>query len=123
MTTVMSAQRRCPRLIGAAVLGAFLIALGSGALVRAGTPEEVAPSITVHYSDLDLATEQGTHALYLRIVEAARKVCDPHDPDALAQIAVAYCQEQTIARAVSSVGNPRLAALHAAREKHGARHS
>jgi len=31
--------------------------------------------ITVTYSDLNLATTEGSHALYLRLVDAARRVC------------------------------------------------
>jgi UrcA family protein len=114
MTIPVSSQPRPYQVVATAALAGLLLSLGSAAIARAAGPEEVVPSITIRYDDLDLATEQGTHGLYRRIVEAARKVCEPHDADALGRLAVRYCRQQTISRAVQLVGNPRLAALHAA---------
>jgi UrcA family protein len=74
----------------------------------------------VNYHDLNLATEQGTQALYERIVLAARRVCAVSDIRILAEVAAAQvCQVQAIAHAVRDVNSPRLAAVYSAHQRHG----
>jgi len=102
-----------------AVYSGLLLAFGSVAATQASTPAESAPSIAVHYSDLDLTSDAGARALYQRILEAAQRVCVPHSSDVMEVLGEHYCRQQAIERAVHSVGSPRLAALHRASGEHG----
>ena len=110
-----------------AAVGATLItAVGATLIIGAATsafgaaPAAEAPSIRVSYNDLNLATEQGTLALYARIVSAAGKVCEVPDIRDLDRVAAANeCRAQAIEHAVRDVGNERLAALYTARRDHG----
>lgn len=70
--------------------------------------------MNVYYTAHDLATEQGTRALYRRIVNAAAEVCPGADslfPDAAAKSK--ECQRAAIAQAIGQVGSARLAAIDA----------
>ena len=90
-------------------------AVGSAHAATAGSP-----AITVRYSDLNLSTEQGSLALYGRIVAAAREVCIVEGiSDLTAVVAAKRCREQAIARAVRDVDSPMLAAVYAERRRHG----
>ena len=85
----------------------------------AGTDSD-APSVIVKYSETSLETSGGVNDLYRRITVAARQVCPAASiRDLVAQQQVAQCREQAIARAISQVGNPQLAALHANHAKNG----
>lgn len=117
MTSATSSIRQPLR--PAAALGAMLI-VGAATMAFAAAPADYAPSVRVSYSDLNLATEQGTLALYARIVSAANKVCEIRDIRNLTEVSAANaCRAQAIAHAVHDVGNPRLAALYTARQPHG----
>ena len=106
-------------LCASAALTACLI-VGASATAYAAAPTDPSPSVQVSYHDLNLATEQGTQALYARIVSAAHKVCEVRDIRILAEFAAASaCREQAIARAVRDVNNPRLAAVYTAHQRHG----
>jgi UrcA family protein len=104
-----------------AALSACLLA-GAAGVAQAAAPGDAVPSITVAYGDLNLATAQGTDALYARIVAAARQVCGAGNVDIRdlgALTAVRTCETQAIGRAVREVNSPRLAALHSAHLGHG----
>lgn len=97
-----------------------LSALATAALLAAPTvasaaePAAVAPATTVYYSFSELATDQGTRALYQRITRAARAVCPSYDAlDLTAWSAARECQQQAVARAIGQVHNGRLAAVYA----------
>ena len=78
------------------------------------------PALTVRYSDLNLSTEQGSLALYGRIVAAAHQVCTAEGiRDLRAVAAVKDCREQAIAQAVHAVNSPMLASVYAERLRHG----
>ena len=70
------------------------------------------PAVSVSYSDLNLATEQGAVALYKRIVTAARQVC-PADvgPNLRLISQTRHCVNEAVARAVSDIPSPKLAEL------------
>ena len=86
----------------------------------AATPSDDVPSVVVSYGDLNLATEQGTLALYNRIIHAASQVCPQSDMRNLAGVAASKsCQSQAVARAVRDVHSAQLAALHADRSRRG----
>lgn len=123
-----SATSKPPLLVRAsAALGATIItALGATLIIGGATsafaaePAAAAPTVRVSYQDLNLATEQGTLALYERIVSAASKVCRASDIRVLSEVAAANaCREQAIERAVRDVGSERLAAVYSARRGHG----
>jgi UrcA family protein len=81
---------------------------------------QTAPSVRVRYSDLNLSTQQGSQALYTRIVAAAAQVCQVDDIRNLKAVAAARsCRAQAIAQAVHEVGSPALAALYASAAGHG----
>jgi UrcA family protein len=91
-----------------------------GAVGGAHAANVDSPALTVRYSDLDLSTEQGSLALYGRIVAAARQVCTVEGiVDLRAVAAMKDCREQAIARAVRDVNSPKLAAVYAERLRHG----
>jgi len=116
MTSATSSIRALPR--ASAALAACLI-LGASATAYAA-PANPAPSTRVDYHDLNLATEQGSQALYERIVRAARKVCAVSDIRILAEVAAAeVCRAQAIAHAVRDVNSPRLAAVYSAHQPQG----
>ena len=70
----------------------------------------------VQYGDLNLANPQAVKRLYDRIVTAANEVCGREDERSLDTFAHhRTCTQQSITRAVAAVGNPALAALHAAK--------
>ncbi|MGH8306374.1 MAG: UrcA family protein, partial [Steroidobacteraceae bacterium] len=101
-----------------AALAAWL-AVGSVAFAQTETIG-AAPSVKVPYGDLNLSTEQGSLALYARIESAAKVVCRPVDIRDLGAMAAAQtCRTLALANAVRDVKSPKLAALYAARARHG----
>lgn len=115
---LMNEAKQSMRMRALAVVGCVL-GIGSS-VVHAAPATSSVPSIAVKYSDLDLATDAGAHALYSRIATAARAVC----PDANIRDLSAFannreCQSEAIARAVRDVRSPRLAAVYNARTNHG----
>jgi len=107
----------------ATLLGvATLLAASASMTATAAGPAAAAavPALTVTYTAADLASEQGTHALYERIVKAARDVCPRYDSVDLdtAQLSWA-CQRKAVAAAVQQINSPRLAAVEALHDRHG----
>lgn len=92
------------------VLGAA--ALGSPAVASADDASGF--QTNVYFNAHDLSTEQGTRALYRRIVNAAEEVCPGYDslyPDVVEKSK--ECQRAAIARAIGQIGSARLAAVDA----------
>lgn len=88
--------------------------LASPTVASAAQPEAVAPATTVYYNFSDLATDQGTRALYARITRAAKAVCPSDDPlDLDAWSAARECQQQAVSRAIHQIGDAHLAAVFA----------
>jgi UrcA family protein len=99
-----------------AALGALAVLTAGAWLVSPTVASAAQPSATtlVYYNSSDLSTEQGTRALYRRIVDAAALVCPSEDSLVLSDVAASKeCQRQAIARAVAKVGSARLAAVYA----------
>jgi len=91
-----------------------------GAIGSANAATADSPALKVRYSDLNLSTEQGSLALYGRIVEAAHQVCTVDSIRDLRAVASAKaCREQAIAQAVRDVNSPMLASVYAERLRHG----
>lgn len=98
----------------AAALSACLI-IGVSATAHAASDAGAAPSVRVTYNDLNLATEQGSQALFGRIVSAARQVCPISDRRELTELAAQRrCEAKAIAHAVQQVNSPKLAATYLA---------
>ena len=115
-----SATSRISDLLRASAALTACLIVGASATAYAAAPADGSPSVRVNYHDLNLATEQGTAALYGRIVSAARRVCAASDIRILAEVAAAQsCEAQAIANAVRAVNSPRLAATHSARQRQG----
>jgi UrcA family protein len=98
-----------------------VIAALAACLAVAGVANaENAPAVRVSYSDLNLSTQQGSQALYSRIVAAANQVCQVEDIRDLQSVAAARsCRAQAVAQAVRAVGNPALAALYTRQARQG----
>jgi len=75
------------------------------------------PSVKVKYADLNLSTEEGSRALYGRLVIAARRVC-PESADTLLGLRqnrdAQRCVTDAVQRAVKEIRNPKLAEVAAA---------
>jgi UrcA family protein len=98
-----------------AAMGALAAAAlsGSSTIAAAAEPALEVPQTTLHYSLRDLSTDQGTRALYQRIVSAARSVCPGWNSLDLDEFAASTeCQSAAVARAISEIGNARLATVH-----------
>lgn len=113
-----------PRAFAAlAAFGALTAAalLASPVVASAAQPAADVPQTALYYSFKELSTDQGTRALYQRIVSAARAVCPGSDSRDLGAYASSReCQRQAVARAIHQIGNARLAAMHAhAAARHG----
>jgi len=118
MTTNFSLKSNRGARAGLALIAGCIVA-AAASVAGAATAADV-PSMTVHFADLDLTTEQGAHTLYRRIQSAAQSVCPSADFRDLERSAMSQsCQEQAIARAVQAVSSPRLAAVYAVHAKRG----
>ena len=116
MTTATSKLTALRRTL--ALAGAF--AAVSVAPMTFAAQTDAVPSITVRYSDLNLATASGVDALYHRISKAASNVCpNPDIRDLTAASLAKQCQVEAIARAVRDVNNPKLAVMHASHVSRG----
>lgn len=117
----MKTMRKISGLSGAVAVTAAMVA---GFSAEAGAGERMTndrlPQVVVSYADLNLDTDAGALALYRRISNAARRVCADHGSRDVQQMrAVRACREQAITRAISDVGNEKLAAVHTVRGRVG----
>jgi UrcA family protein len=101
----------------AIVLGAATVALSLSAPQFAMASGTVTKSITVPYSDLNLANAAGANALYQRIRGAARKVCtlDGEVWYGTQSPALRQCIHSAIEQAVMKVNSPVLVAMYKAK--------
>jgi UrcA family protein len=96
---------------------AALGALGAAALASptvASADDAAGFQTNVYFTAQQLSTEQGTRAVYRRIVSAAQEVCPGYDslyPDVVNKSK--ECQRAAIARAIGQIGSARLAAVDA----------
>ncbi|HEY0684373.1 MAG TPA: UrcA family protein [Steroidobacter sp.] len=100
-----------------AAIGAFA-ALSFGVTAQAGElSTEVGPAKTViQYSDLDLSKEADVRALYSRLQRASARVCNQNSDirDLRMKRLYSACYQETLERAVESVGHSALTAAFAA---------
>jgi len=109
-----------PRLITMVMIVCGVAGAAFTGAASAATDDEGAAAVTVRYSRQSLGTDSGARELYSRLVKAAAEVC-PQGSDSPRWIsdAVRECREQSVARAVLRVNNPRLAAVYASSAKNG----
>jgi len=97
------------------------MAVGLAAVAHAATPAG-APSVTVPFGDLNLASTKGIDTLYARVAAAARQVCAPGGVDIRDLQAYAIeraCVSQAIANALRDLPDARVASSLAARHDQG----
>lgn len=91
----------------------------------AGIPPAEAPSVRVHYDDLNLNAPQGVAGLYHRIRNAAEEVCKPAEGPQLVNRLFWRewndCFYHAVDNAVHTVHNEQLSAYHAERIR-GSKH-
>jgi UrcA family protein len=74
------------------------------------------PSVTVHFSDLNVSSPAGAKALYGRIQRAARVVCKRYSAKTLPGVVNGReCYRNAVANAVRDVNQSQLLALHASK--------
>ena len=95
-------------------------ALTFGAAAHAGDAPGIAivATKTVNYTDLNLAKQADAQALYGRLQRASDQVCDQYkEPRNLIKMKLYNaCYQDTLARAVDSVGHASVQAVYAADE-------
>jgi UrcA family protein len=93
-------------------LGAFVLltALCLSASGFAQNPDRSVPSEVVRYGDLDLSSVQGIRTLYVRLQNAAWRVCLQIEPHA--SIINGQCRRTLVEAAVNDLNKPALTALH-----------
>ncbi|MEJ0039264.1 MAG: UrcA family protein [Gammaproteobacteria bacterium] len=112
MSSHTASSNRITRIVVAAILAT---AVGVPGASFAQVPDS-SPSITVKYSDLNLATPEGSRVLYQRLVDAAVKVC-PQTGNA-AELRnnrdARRCIAKTIEQTVKQIKSPQFAQVAAA---------
>jgi len=111
---IASSVRFARTVVVALVAGA--IGASSVSIAHAAPQDDATPQIAVRYSDLNLATEDGSRALYHRLVDAAEQVCGGRGNFAELRYnrEVQSCISDTVARAVKKVDHPKFARVAAA---------
>jgi len=94
------------------------MAVGLASVAHGATPE-AAPSVTVSFGDLNLASAKGVDTLYARITAAAHQVCDGDIHDLNTYAIARACVRQAIANAVRDLPDTRVASSLAARHVQG----
>lgn len=98
----------------AAIAMTALLAIASDARA-ADSSVQLAPTVKVSYSAVDLATDEGAADVYRKLKRAARSVCDAYGGNTLERKTVAQkCYEKSLESAVYRVNAQRLTTLHAA---------
>jgi len=103
-----------------AAFGVAALSLGAAASTQAGDLfAEVGPTRTVvSYADLDLSSEADARVLYGRLQKASTQVCGKNQDlrNLRMQRLSNSCYQQSMARAVDSVGHATVSAVYAADE-------
>lgn len=93
----------------------MISALAFGYQLANAAPSQDAPSVIVHFADLDLTHGDGVAVLYRRLKSAAETVCAPQDSrDLGSQMRFRVCWQSALGAAVSKVDRPTLTAYYRA---------
>jgi UrcA family protein len=113
MTSPMKRQsqfKSIPSLI-ATLLVAFAGLAKAGSSAAAEPPAALSKKVT--YADLNLDSQQGANALYVRLRRAAEDVCEPFDSKELSRHSMwRMCVRNALTSAVAQVNKPKVTALH-----------
>ena len=113
-TNTFSLRRVSERVTSAAAAIAMTALLATASDARAEAVQ-IAPSVAVHYSELNLGNDQGVADLYRKLKRAAHEVCDAYEGRSLDRQAVAQkCFEKSLESAVYQVNAQRLTEMHEA---------
>jgi UrcA family protein len=94
----------------------MILALALGFQSAHAAPPQDAPSVVVHFADLDISHSAGATVLYQRLQGAAETVCGRHDDRDLARyMSFKACVQNAIGTAVAKVGQPALTAYYEAK--------
>src|ERR1700754_5013346 len=117
--SIMSSQKnfRVARYVAACAFTALTI--GAAAHAEGASLDVRVAKATVKYADLDLANQADAQTLYGRLQRASERVCVQHkDTRDLSKMQqYNYCYQDTLARAVDSVGHPAVKAVYAAGDR------
>jgi len=93
---------------------AVLVGFASGGAFAQQPDELPVPSITIKYSDLNLAVPSAVEVLYHRVESAAKQVCNHgQNPRELARHAAAErCVDHAMSTAIEKIDVPQLNALY-----------
>lgn len=96
-----------------------VLAIGATAHADDATTRVGGHQTVIRMHDLDLSQDADVRKLYSRLRRAADSVCEqiPNDRDLRAKRLYKECYQDTLARAVKSVGNSALTAMHAADDR------
>jgi UrcA family protein len=110
--THSSRAAHATKLTAFAALGAATLALFSAN--AAASTAASAPAYEVRFADLDLTSKHDTQRLYSRLRIAAREVCSDFAERKSPLMRDRYkgCMNQALERAIETIGNPALSALH-----------
>jgi len=97
----------------AAAAALTLLGCTAGLPAALAADDSQAPSIHVAYGDLNVDSALGAKALYARIRNAAKEVCEPLDGgDLTRRTQYDGCVSHAITTSVTAVNNARLTAMH-----------
>jgi UrcA family protein len=125
MTTATTEHARAGKVrvslpkITVAMLICGIVSAAGIAAASAATPDENELAVTVKFDPVTLSTDRGAHVLYRRLVAAAAEVCPAVASPHLIPRAVQQCREQSVARAVYQINNPKLVAVYQTNSKNG----
>jgi UrcA family protein len=95
-----------------------IAALAFGVAAHAGDVTTGAPAhqTVIRYSDLDLSKDADVRTLYSRLQRASDRVCDQNSDGRDLRMRRVYdaCYQDTLARAVESIGHSAVTAMYAA---------
>lgn len=113
----MSSPTASSARIARTVVAALLATTAAGVPASYAQALMTAPTITVSYSDLNLATTQGSHVLYQRLVDAAQRVCPTggHAAELRHNRDRQICISSAVERASREIKSPRFAEVAASR--------
>jgi UrcA family protein len=94
---------------------AAIVAIAAGIPASSFAEDSDTSAVTVKYTDLNLATTEGSRVLYQRLVDAARQVCPPlgNAAELRTNREAQRCITASVERAVKQVKSPQFAQVAA----------
>jgi UrcA family protein len=110
MKNTIKSQSMTIRSVIAATLVAFAFIAGIGSAQAAEPSQPLTKTVT--YGDLNLDTESGARALFIRLRDAATDVCSPYESKELSRKRVwTVCVSSALASAAEQINKPMVTAL------------